>query len=266
MKALPAVRAFTLIELLVVVAILAILASLLLPALGHAGAAARSAGCQSDLRQLQIAWHLYSDDHDDRLVANHALGQVPEWSSLVAATDSWVTDSAMKSDSPAGLRAGALWSYTQSQGIYRCPSDRSTWLYGKRRAPRLRNLSLSLAMNGGWNDECGKALASGIFERSFELPRPASLFTFLDEDAGTVTHGTFFLQGDQTEFWWQIPGARDAGHGANLAYADGHVAFHRWQFPGRTWTEFATPWKNAADRADLKWLVDLYPGARDSGP
>src|SRR5207244_3006134 len=67
-------RAFTLVELLVVLAIIAILAGLLLPVLSKAKARAYTVVCLNNMKQLQLSWHLYAEDHDDWIAPNHLLG------------------------------------------------------------------------------------------------------------------------------------------------------------------------------------------------
>src|SRR5437660_4719733 len=62
--------AFTLVELLVVIAILGILAALLLPALNKTRAKAEGIYCINNTHQLGLAWILYADDHNGRLVYN----------------------------------------------------------------------------------------------------------------------------------------------------------------------------------------------------
>ncbi len=56
--------AFTLIELLVVIAVIAVLLALLVPSLRMARVATRRLVCQSNLRQIALAWNAYLDDNE----------------------------------------------------------------------------------------------------------------------------------------------------------------------------------------------------------
>ena len=59
-------RGFTLIELLVVIAIIAILAAILFPVFAKAREKARSASCESNLKQISLAVLMYAQDYDEK--------------------------------------------------------------------------------------------------------------------------------------------------------------------------------------------------------
>jgi len=59
------VCAFTLIELLVVIAVVGIMAALLMPALAKTKEQARSSACRNNMKQLALAFLMYSEDNED---------------------------------------------------------------------------------------------------------------------------------------------------------------------------------------------------------
>ena len=259
-----AAHAFTLIELLVVIAIIALLAALLLPALNKANATARSAGCMNNLHQLQLAWQMYPGDYQDRLVPNWFNWNGSDWKTSCGTTNSWVCGSARTDSSTAGIRTGALWAYTQNEAIYRCPSDRTFWPYSTGQAQRPFNVGLSLYPNGLINGDLRQTPYYWlIVHKASEIRRPANRFTFLDSAEASMTCGAFVLKVGQTGFWYVIPGDRDRGCGANVAFADGHVFFKKWHYLGRIREDLETPIKNQQDAADLAWLVSMMPSVID---
>ncbi len=109
---------FTLIELLVVIAIVAVLAALLFPVFARARESARVSTCQSNLRQIGLAFSAYLSDFDDTYPADPSdpfLWQGRHWRWLMRA---YLAFPGRKAAEP-----GSYQSQSPQPGVLYCPSD-----------------------------------------------------------------------------------------------------------------------------------------------
>jgi prepilin-type N-terminal cleavage/methylation domain-containing protein/prepilin-type processing-associated H-X9-DG protein len=236
---------FTLIELLVVIAIIAILAALLLPALSHAKRSAQGAACQNNLRQLQLAWVCYAEDHGDALPPNDSgdnLMAAPPRQRWVGGVmtyevngyDSIGPTRFQESTNTLLLledRPGRIGPYLKAAEVFKCPADRSYIILGGTRRPRVRSYTINWYLGnsqaGGMED-----VPWTFHERLGEVRHSTSIFVFVDEHEDSITGGHFYFNSDaggaDTSGVGSLPANRH-GKGLNLSFADGHVEKHRWK-------------------------------------
>ena len=251
----PKVLAFTLIELLVVIAIIAILAAMLFPTLTRAKVKAQNVACLSNLKQLEICWHLYATENNDLLAPNNSVvGITPGTNtstSDLAKGISWCLDTdAPKQISVDTIVNGLLFPYNTSVDIYHCPSDRSTLeLMDGTKLPDLRHRSYNMSQSVNGYPEFSPFLLAYIpaWKKLSGVIPPSKYFVFIDENEDTILDAQFGNPPRGSPYfwpnvWWDLPADRHS-QGANLSFTDGHVEHWRWAVPKvmSYWVESVSP-------------------------
>jgi len=204
-------KAFTLIELLVVIAIIAILMAILMPSLRLARDQARRVHCISNVKTLALAWFMYKDDNNDKLVGGHTN------------STSWV-DAPNPVSSPIeeqhdAIRRGTLFPYTKTVDVYHCPAD--------RRQSGLNAAFLTFSIAGGangedWGTEYTKARLYG------DLKRPSTKYVFVAEMDNRGTNVGSWQMNPRSRKWVD-PMAMWHNQRTTLGFADGHAEMRQWR-------------------------------------
>ena len=262
---------FTLIELLVVIAIIAILASMLLPALTRAKLKAQGIQCMGNLKQLQLAWHLYSMDNRERLTTSGYTSPVEP----TAWVDGWLDFSP---SNPDNTNTAALQNPVRSKfanvltqvGVYKCPADTSRVKIGGVDHPRVRSMGMSQAFGpGDWLDPAGfqvnpTSKKYRVYYKTSDIvrPAPAMCWVLMDEHPDSINAGGFanmMVESAASARIIDFPASYHSG-ACGISFADGHAEIKKWMDP-RT----KPPVRNnnylqlnvaSPNNQDMIWLAD----------
>ncbi len=115
--------------------------AILFPALRIAREQGRSISCRSNVRTLTMAWLMYKDANDGKLVG----GNTP-----ASSRSPWVLNApgegnASIEEKKEYIKRGHLWPFVKDIGSYRCPSDR------RQKSPYHRYAYRTYSITGGMN-------------------------------------------------------------------------------------------------------------------
>ena len=235
---------FTLIELLVVITVIALLMAILIPVLNRARELGQRAVCLGNLKQLTLAWILYADDHDGRLVSGRARRDLTDGSRILK---SWMGEAFFQPTKRADVlehpQKGALWPYIGNIDVYGCPRHQGR----QPRYPReitVATYTTVASANAGfgfiegtttggrnkWLVIPGKRVGKTVLHltRMTDIVSPSAAQRAVFADVGITFHDSFAVEYLNPKYWSQ---ARLASHakGTTLSMADGHAEYWRWR-------------------------------------
>ncbi len=228
--------AFTLIELLVVIAIIAILAALLLPTLAKSKEQAQGVKCLSNLRQLTLAWVMYSGDNKDYLAVNGDENYEPTILNLTA-NPQWCPgrEDELAECTNRFIMAGLIYPYARNPAVYICPADSTAVLnnFVQTRTPKTRSVSMN-----GWISpappsiqDLGSSTGCIIYHKAGDLSNPGAskIWMLMDENPWSI-NDAFMVCNPQDTTWVDHP-ASYHNRANGISFCDGHAEIHKWMDP-----------------------------------
>jgi prepilin-type processing-associated H-X9-DG protein len=239
-------------ELMVVIAIMTILSAILLPALSKGRSRSRTISCLNNLRQLQISWQLYADDHD-ALPANNYVNGFKLGNGFGFNTGlSWCPGNTSSDTTTTNIEQGQLFPYNKSVAIYHCPADTAEVAGVQGPMPRTRSYSMSSSVGCEVAGFPTAMRYSDIIE-----PDPSGLFVFIDahEEVADAHFALYPERMNPTKLWIDIPSDRHDQAG-NLSFADGHIERWKWAAPKRfqKWQQLTS---GVEDHNDMRRLQSV---------
>ncbi|MHC4727060.1 MAG: type II secretion system protein, partial [Planctomycetota bacterium] len=239
-------QAFTLIELLVVIAVIAVLMAILMPALRAAKELARGSNCMANQRSLVLAYTMYADDNDSRIVRGHVHTSgldSPMWVlPPIDQSGAYINGTPLLVDRIRGIRLGALYPYIKDHEMYHCPGDNrySTGADERQRMYRSYVIPdvLSAARKGfhSWTE----ARYQYFPKRLEEITHASLKYVFVESEFQNPNfnydHGGWsFAPWIDTR--WIDELATFHSKSATFGFADGHAEKHKWVH-SETWRIF----------------------------
>lgn len=215
------VKAFTLIELLVVISIIALLLGILLPSLSSAKQIAKKVTCMSNIRQMGLITHLYTDDWNGYYP--------PAWVIYSGYSITWC-GKYYKEDGVKYLDASAspLWPYMQEKQVMQCNSFKPQKVKYAG-SGQISGYGINWAfVAGDWNADPGGMGGWAASARATQIKRPGETILFSDcaKWKNNAIEEDIFLypryKKDGTTDYYKRFHFRHRGK-ANAAFCDGHV-------------------------------------------